>query len=123
MVRIHACTATHDVVLMKDFKVTLIIRGAIGILFGLLYGLIIGVVFYPLTHIGLDYEHPGPLIPNTVEWAWLATQLAALIAGAFAALVALIVGLLGPKRKTAAIIGFVSGLILLAILYIPLPEQ
>jgi hypothetical protein len=105
----------------------MLLRVAVGVLMGIwigaLYGLFIGVAHYPLTHIGLDYEHPGPLIPNTVEWAWIATEFAAFVAGVFGFVVVFSAVLLGTRRKTAAIIGFVSGLILLPILYIPLPKQ
>lgn len=107
-----------------DFQLLLLIlRGALGLLGGILYGLLVYVVVYALTHIGLDYEHPGPLIPNNVEWANLATVIAAWIAGISAAVVGLIVGLVATRRKTAAIIGFIGGLILLGLLYVPLPQE
>jgi hypothetical protein len=65
----------------------MVLRGAAGVLIGVFYGLLVFVLVYPLTHIGLDYEHPGPLIPDTVGWANLATFIAGLIAGAAGALV------------------------------------
>jgi len=97
----------------------MVLRGAAGVLIGVFYGLLVFVLVYPLTHIGLDYEHPGPLIPDTVGWANLATFIAGLIAGAAGALVGLIVGLVGPRRRNAAIIGFIGGLVVLALITVP----
>ena len=94
----------------------MILRGAAGVLVGMFYGLLVYVLVYPLAHIGLDYEHPGPLIPNAVEFADLATAMAGLIAGAAGALVGFIVGLVGPRRVNAAIIGFIGGLVVIALL-------
>ena len=101
----------------------MLLRCAVGALVGVLYGLLIGVLIYPLTHIGLDYEHPGPLIPNTVEFAWFATVLAALIAGAAGVVVGLIVALLGPARGKAATVGLVTGLIVIVVLASPNPKS
>ena len=109
---------------LSDFQLLpLILRGAAGLLLGIPYGLLVWVVYYPITHLGLDYEHPGPLIPNTVEFAALANFMVALIAGVIAALVGLIIGLVGTRKRTAAVIGFIAGLVLLGINYIPLREE
>ena len=90
-----------------------IIRALIGLIIGLAYGLLVGGVTYLQTHRGLDYEHPGPLIPNTVEMAWFVTVLAALLTGICAAFVGLVVGLLGIRRTRAAVLGFTVGFLFL----------
>ena len=101
----------------------MVLRGAAGVLIGVFYGLLVYVLVYPLTHIGLDYEHPGPLIPDAVGWADLDTAIAGLIAGVAGALVGLIVGLVGPRRLIAAIIGFSGGLVVLALITVPFQQS
>jgi len=101
----------------------MILRGAAGVLIGMFYGLLVYVLVYPLTHIGLDYEHPGPLIPDAVGWANLATLIAGLTAGAAGALVGLVVGLIGPRKLNAAIIGFIGGLVVLLLITVPFGQS
>ena len=101
----------------------MILRGAAGVFIGMFYGLLIYVLVYPLTHIGLDYEHPGPLIPDAVGWANLATLIAGLTAGAAGALVGLVVGLIGPRKLNAAIIGFIGGLVVLLLITVPFGQS
>ena len=97
----------------------LILRGLAGVLIGVVYGLLVGVVVFLLTRIGLDTEHPGPLIIiNPVGMARLATVMSALISGVFATLLGLIVGLVGVRKTKAATIGFISGLVVFFLLSI-----
>jgi hypothetical protein len=94
----------------------MVIRGLVGLLIGAAYGLVVTGVVFLLTRIGLDYEHPGPLIPNTVEFAWFITVMAGIIAGVCGAVVGFIVGLLGVDKTKAAKGGFISG----ALLFLPM---
>mgnify|MGYP003577283962 CR=1 FL=1 len=88
-------------------------------LIGVVYGLLVGVIVYPLTHMGLDYEHPGPLIIiDPISMARLTTVMSALGAGFCAAVLGLIIGLTGVRRTKAAKIGFLSGLIIFFSLFI-----
>lgn len=90
----------------------MILRALAGVLIGVVYGLLVGVIVYRLTHIGLDYEHPGPLIIiDPISMARFTTVVSALFTGFCAAMLGLITGLTGVRRTQAAIIGFFSGLI------------
>ena len=101
----------------------MVLRGFVGVLIGVFYGLLVYVLVYPLTHIGLDYEHPGGLIPDAVGWADLDTLFAGIIAGAAGALVGLIVGLVGPRKLNAGIIGFIGGLVVLLLITVPFQQS
>ena len=97
----------------------IILRGLAGVLIGVVYGLLVGLVVFLLTRIGLDTEHPGPLIIiDPVGMAWLATVMSALITGVCATLLGLIVGLAGVRKTKAATIGFISGLVVFFLLSI-----
>ena len=95
----------------------MILRALAGVLIGVVYGLLVGVVVYPLTHIGLDYEHPGPLIiVDPISMARFTTVMSALFTGFCAAVLGLITGLTGVRKTKAATIGFFSGLIIFFLL-------
>jgi hypothetical protein len=96
----------------------MVIRGLIGLLIGAAYGLVVTGVVFLLTRIGLDYEHPGPLIPNTVEFARLVTVMAGLIAGVCGAVVGFIVGLLGVEKAKAAKGSFITGALLFLFMFL-----
>jgi hypothetical protein len=97
----------------------IILRALAGVLIGVVYGLLVGVIVYPLTHIGLDYEHPGPLIMvDPISMAWFTTVMSALCTGFCAAVLGLIIGLTGVRKTKAATIGFFSGLIVFFSLFI-----
>jgi len=89
------------------------------VLIGVVYGLLVGVVVYPLTHIGLDYEHPGPLIIiDPITMAWFTTVMSALFAGFCAVVLGLIIALTGVRKTKATRIGFFSGLIVFFLQFI-----
>jgi len=96
----------------------MILRGLVGIILGLTYGGLVGVLMFLRTHIGLDREHPGPLIPNAIEMAWLITVMSGVITGISGALVGLVVGLAAVDKAKAAAIGFSFGLLVFALLSI-----
>ena len=94
----------------------MIIRGLAGILIGVAYGALVGAVMSQLTGIGLDRAHPGPLIPNAVEFARIVTVSAGLFAGVCGAFIGLVVSLSGTGKAKAASIGFFGGLLVLGLL-------
>ena len=95
----------------------MILRALAGVLIGVVYGLLVGVVVYPLTHMGLDYEHPGPLIiVDPISMARFTTVMSAFLTGFCAAVLGLITGLTGVRKTKAATIGFFSGLIIFFLL-------
>ena len=96
----------------------MILRGLLGVFIGVSYGGLVGVLMFLLTRIGLDRTHPGPLIPNAIEMAWLVTVMSGIITGVSGALVGLVVGLSGVDKAKAAGIGFSIGLLVFALLSI-----
>ncbi|HJX90336.1 MAG TPA: hypothetical protein VJ372_07565, partial [Pyrinomonadaceae bacterium] len=68
----------------------MILRGLIGVILGVTYGGLVGVLMFLRTHIGLDRDHPGALIPNAIEMAWLVTVMSGVITGICGALVGLV---------------------------------
>jgi hypothetical protein len=96
----------------------MILRGLAGVSIGIAYGVLIYAVASHLTTIGLDPAHPGPLIPNEIEMARFVAVVAGLISGISGGLIGLVVGLSGARRAKAAWIGFIVGLLVLALLSI-----
>jgi len=96
----------------------MILRGLIGVILGVTYGGLVGVLMFLRTHIGLDRDHPGALIPNAIEMAWLVTVMSGVITGICGGLVGLVVGLSAVDKGKAAGIGFSIGLLVFALLSI-----
>jgi len=96
----------------------MVLRGLMGVILGLTYGGLVGVLMFLRTHIGLDRDHPGPLIPNAIEMAWFVTVMSGVITGISGALVGLVVGVSAVGKAKAAGIGFTTGLLVFALLSI-----
>ena len=96
----------------------MVLRGLAGLLIGIAYGAVIWSVMSVVTGIGLDREHPGPLIPNAIDWARFVAMMAGLVTGVCASLLGLGVGLFGVRKTRAAGIGFSFGLAILILLSI-----
>ena len=98
----------------------MIIRGLIGVAIGVTYGCVVGLVVFLLVRPDLQQHNSGLIMLDDVAMAWLAVEASALLAGASAVLVGLIVGLARLSKRRAGIAGFVGGLLPLAVAFIAL---
>ena len=98
----------------------MIIRGVTGVVIGVAYGCVAGLVVFLLVRPDLQQHNSGLIMLDDVAMAWLAVEASALVAGASAVLVGLIVGIARLGKGKAAITGFVGGLLPLGVTFIAL---
>jgi hypothetical protein len=89
-----------------------VIKGIVGVAIGVGYGLLVGALIYVWWQLTNDPDHPGPMIPDNNGWGRMVTFFATVITAACGALVGLIVGLSGAKKRLAGMIGAGVGLLL-----------
>ena len=108
----------HDrLVGAHDMKIVL--RGLIGLVIGICYGVVIWIITSYTYMIGVDREHPGPMIPDAVGMARLLALLAGLVTGTCAAVAGLVVGLAALKPRKAALVAGSIGLLVQVLLMLP----
>ena len=93
----------------------MIIRVVTGVVIGIAYGCVVGLVVFLLSRPDLQEHNSGVLMLDPVAIGWFVVEAAAVIAGASAVLVGLIVGIARLGKGKAAITGFLAGLLPLGV--------
>ena|ERR1043165_4933818 len=93
-------------------------RGVAGVAIGIVYGCVVGVAVFLLVRPDLQKHSSGLIMIDPVAMGWLLVGAAAVVAGACAASAGLIVGITRLSKGKAATIGFLIGLLPLAVTYV-----
>ena len=96
----------------------MLIRGLAGLLIGTTYGFLVYGVLFLLVRPDLMKADSGLMLISPAAIAWIGIMISAIITGVCGAFVGLIVGLAGLRLHNAAVVGFVTGLLVLAVLVI-----
>ena len=96
----------------------IVIRAIAGLLIGIAYGFLVYGLVFLLIRPDLVKPSSGLMIIDSAAMAWIGTLFAGIIAGVCGALVGLIVGLVRFRRRTATVLGFATGFVVLGLLSI-----
>jgi hypothetical protein len=92
----------------------MIIRGLAGVIIGIAYGVLVSALVFMLTRPDLVEPGSGLMIMlDPAALAWFGVWISGIIAGLSAAVVGLVVGLAHLGKSKAAIMGCVTGLLVL----------